>query len=163
MLNYATGGHAGLTTFFSLTPFMVHAPKNAELQYKHTPMTSRPRRPVFLNLLRIQMPVGAVLSFAHRVSGLLLFLAIPFLIHVLKLSLESPGGYAQAIAVFSSVYARVGAVLLVWALVHHLLAGIRFLLIDAEIGVELRAARVSAWIANLCGLLALIAAAGGWL
>ena len=126
-------------------------------------MMNRPRRPVFLDLLRIRMPVGAVLSFAHRVSGILLFLAIPFLINALKLSLESPQGYAQAIAVFSSIYARVAAVLLAWALVHHLLAGLRFLLIDVDRGVQLRAARISAWIVNLCGLAALIAAAGGWL
>lgn len=126
-------------------------------------MARSPHRPVFLNLLRIRMPVGAVLSFAHRVSGLLLFLAIPFLIRVLKLSLESPQGYAQATAVFSSVYARVAAVLLAWALVHHLLAGLRFLLIDMDRGVQSRAARLSAWVVNLCGLAALIAAAGGWL
>ncbi|MDE2090071.1 MAG: succinate dehydrogenase, cytochrome b556 subunit, partial [Gammaproteobacteria bacterium] len=63
----------------------------------------------------------------------------------------------------SSVYARVAAVLLAWALVHHLLAGLRFLLIDVDMGVQLRAARISAWLVNLCGLAALIAAAGGWL
>jgi len=45
------------------------------------PMHSQRSAPVFLNLLRIRFPVGAVTSIAHRLSGLLLFLSFPVLVY----------------------------------------------------------------------------------
>jgi succinate dehydrogenase / fumarate reductase cytochrome b subunit len=42
---------------------------------------------------------------------------------------------------------------LVWSLLHHLVAGIRFLLIDVHLGVSMPAARLSAWFANLAAVL----------
>ena len=51
-----------------------------------TPVT----RPKYLNLLRIKMPVGAIASIGHRISGVCLFLCIPVLIYLLDLSLQGP-------------------------------------------------------------------------
>mgnify|MGYP000367363481 FL=1 len=49
--------------------------------------------------------------------------------------------------------ALVLTVLLVWSFSHHLLAGIRHLLLDIDIGVERSQARTSAWLVNLGALL----------
>jgi succinate dehydrogenase / fumarate reductase cytochrome b subunit len=113
---------------------------------------SQSKRPVFLNLLRIRQPVTAVLSILHRLSGLIMVLAIPLLIYLLALSLESPEGYEQVSAVLSNPYMRILEVLLTWSLAHHLLAGIRFLLLDLDVGVQIRSARSSAWVVNFLGL-----------
>ena len=53
-------------------------------------MKSKTRRPVFFNLLQIQMPVGALTSITHRVTGILLALGIPFSIYLLDQSLRRP-------------------------------------------------------------------------
>jgi hypothetical protein len=53
-------------------------------------------RPVYLNLFAIRQPVPAVVSFLHRVSGTLLFLAgLPLLLWVLDTSLATPQGYER--------------------------------------------------------------------
>jgi len=121
---------------------------------------SKKRRPVFFNLAQIQMPVGALTSITHRVTGILLALGIPFSVYLLDLSLQGPQGYAQVIAWFDKFAFRVAAIVLVWALAHHLLAGIRHLLGDIDIGSELPAARRSAWIVNLGGVAVALLAAG---
>ena len=105
-------------------------------------------RPVYLNLFQIRMPVTAVLSFAHRVSGVLLFLMIPVLIYLLDLSLQGPQGYAHANSIINGWGFKITGVLVVWAFAHHLLAGVRFLLIDLAIGVEKEIARKSAWLVH---------------
>ncbi len=115
-------------------------------------MNKKPR-PVFMNLLQIRMPVVAVLSFAHRVSGVMMCVLIPFLIYLLDLSLRNAQGYAQVLEILSHPIVKFMAVLVVWGLSHHMLAGIRFLLIDADVGVERDSARRSAWIINLGGLI----------
>lgn len=115
---------------------------------------------MFLNLLQIQMPVGALTSITHRVTGFFLALGIPFGVYILDLSLQGPQGYAQVIAWFNTVAFRVATIVLVWALVHHLLAGVRHLLSDIDVGAQLPDARRSAWIVNLGGVAVALLAAG---
>jgi succinate dehydrogenase / fumarate reductase cytochrome b subunit len=112
-------------------------------------MTSQRSEPVYLNLLRIRFPVGAVTSIVHRISGLLLFLSLPFAVYLLDLSLRGPDGYEEALSWLQNCWVEAGLVLIVWSLLHHLLSGIRFLLIDVEKGVSLQQARSSAWLVNI--------------
>jgi succinate dehydrogenase / fumarate reductase cytochrome b subunit len=125
-------------------------------------MPSQRSAPVFLNLFRIRFPVAAVTSIAHRISGVLLFLFFPLLVWLLDLSLQGPDGYARALAWLEPLWVRLGLALIAWSLVHHLLSGIRFLLIDIDVGVSLGAARRSAWAVNIIGILLGLACLG-WL
>jgi succinate dehydrogenase / fumarate reductase cytochrome b subunit len=111
-------------------------------------MTTQRSAPVYLNLLRIRFPVGAVTSIAHRISGVLLFLSLPFLIYLLDLSLRGPAGFDRALVIVQNCWFEAGFTLICWSLLHHLLSGIRFLLIDIEQGVTLQQARRSAWLVN---------------
>ncbi len=52
-------------------------------------------RPVYLNLLKIRLPVPGIVSFAHRITGVLLFLALPFAVYLLDLSIESQQSFAR--------------------------------------------------------------------
>ena len=117
------------------------------------------RRPVFFNLMQIQMPVGALTSITHRVTGIFLALSVPFSIYLLDLSLQGPQSYEQVISLFDKLAFRGVAIVFVWVLAHHVLAGFRHLLSDVDIGSQLPAARRSAWIVNLGGIaIALLAA-----
>ena len=120
-------------------------------------------RPVFFDLLRIQLPVGALTSITHRVTGLLLALAIPLGVYLLDMSLRSPESYARVAALLGAMPSRIGAVVLTWALAHHMLAGIRHLLSDIDVGSGLPCARRSAWFVNVSGLAIAALAAGALL
>ena len=108
--------------------------------------------PVHLNLFRIRFPVGAVTSIAHRLSGVLMVASLPFLIYLLYLSLQSPAGFDRVVDILQTGWLRAGSALLAWSLFHHLLSGIRFLLIDMGHGVSLPQARRSAWLVNITAL-----------
>ena len=118
------------------------------------------RRPVFFNLTQIQMPVGALTSITHRVTGILLALGIPYSVHLLDLSLQGPQSFAQLAGLFHQWAFKAAAILFIWALSHHLLAGIRHLLSDIDIGSRLTAARRSAWLVNVSGFAIALLAAG---
>ena len=114
-------------------------------------MSKQRSAPVYLNIFRIRFPVGAVTSIAHRISGVLLFLSLPFFVYLLDLSLRDADGFARATAWFGSLPVRLLSVVIAWSLFHHLVSGIRFLLIDLEVGVTRPVARTSAWAVNLAG------------
>ena len=97
---------------------------------------SKRRRPVFFNLIQIQMPVGALTSITHRVTGILLALSVPFSIYLLDLSLQGAAILRTShTGSFDQWPFEVAAIVFVWALAHHVLAGIRHLLSDIDIGV----------------------------
>jgi len=120
-------------------------------------MAGRASRPRYLNLIQIRLPVTGFASIAHRVTGVLLFLLIPLLLYLFELSLESEEGFLRVMAILTSLPARLIFVLLAWSLAHHLFAGIRYLFIDIDIGVELPTARMNAWIVLVGGALVAVA------
>ena len=123
-------------------------------------MTTQRAAPKFLNLLRIQFPVGAVTSIGHRISGVLLFVSLPLFVYLLDISLLNPEGYEKAAAILDNCWVRAGSVVIAWSMFHHLFSGIRFLLIDIEAGVSLKTARSSAWFINIAAVLLALAYAG---
>ena len=71
---------------------------------------STDRRPVFFNLSQIQMPVGALTSITHRMTGVLLAIGVPFTIYLMDRSVQSQEGYAEVIALFERLYAKCGLI-----------------------------------------------------
>ncbi len=120
----------------------------------------KPARPVYLDLLAIRLPLAAFVSILHRASGALLFLAgIPLALWGLGASLASPEAYASFATLMSHPLAKLVALGLVWAYLHHLLAGIRHLLLDLHVGIDLAQARRSAAIVFVLALLLTLAIA----
>jgi succinate dehydrogenase / fumarate reductase cytochrome b subunit len=113
-------------------------------------------RPKYLDLIRIRLPVPGLVSILHRISGLGLFLAIPFLLWLLQQSLSSPETYVRYRAIFSQPLIKLILIGLLWALFHHLFAGIRFLLLDVHVGLELKAARASSMVVLVAGVVCAI-------
>ncbi len=115
-------------------------------------MAKQKAAPKFLNLLVIKLPAGGIASIAHRISGVLMFLAIPVLAWALNMSIRSEEGYSQLLATLEHPMIRLALVVLVWALSHHLFAGIRHLFLDIDIGVQKNQARITGWMVNLAGI-----------
>ena len=121
---------------------------------------TRSTRPVFLNPTQIRMPVGALTSIGHRVTGVLLAAGVPVSVFLLDRSLQNEQGFADVSILLGHGAVRVAIVLVVWALAHHVLAGVRHLLSDFDVGSPLRLARRSAWFVNLGGVAVALLAAG---
>ena len=117
----------------------------------------RDNRPVYLNLFKIRLPVAGMVSLAHRASGVLMFLAIPFMVYLLDLSVRSAESFEQAFSLLQQPYIMMAGLLIVWALAHHLFAGIRFLFIDADIGVDKKPATMTAWLVMLLAAVSVVA------
>ena len=116
-------------------------------------------RPVFLDIARIHMPVTAVISIAHRLTGMVLFLFIPFSIYLLQRSLTSPEDFVWVMSLLDAPFFRAIAIVLLWFFIHHLLAGIRYLLLDFDIGIEKDVSRKGAWVVVVSGVITILASA----
>ncbi|OZI13916.1 succinate dehydrogenase cytochrome b556 large subunit [Sodalis-like symbiont of Philaenus spumarius] len=92
--------------------------------------TVKKQRPVNLDLQTIRFPVTAIASILHRVSGVIMFVAIGILLWVLGLSLSSPEGFIQAAAMMDSLIVKFIFWGILTALAYHTLGGIRHMLMD---------------------------------
>ena len=124
------------------------------------------QRPFFLDLLAIRLPLGGVVSIMHRASGAFLSLAIPALLYILMLSLRSAEDFARVQSFFGGGLGWLIGLATLWALLHHLFAGLRHLGFDLGWGEEKLRARLTAKLAMaaaiaLVGLVALLSLAGG--
>lgn len=124
------------------------------------PRPGRPPRPVYLNLPAIRMPAPAIASILHRISGaLLFFVGVPALLWGVQSSLASPETYASFREFVGHPLAKLVALALLWAYLHHLFAGVRHLLQDVQVGLELGPARLSATVSIVAALLITLLAA----
>lgn len=104
-------------------------------------------RPKHLALSQIRLPLPALVSILHRISGVLLFLALPLLLWVLQYSLRSIETYTQLDGVLHHPFSKLFMFIILWAFLHHFCAGIRHLAIDLDYGVRLAQARASSkWV-----------------
>ncbi|MDP2694008.1 MAG: succinate dehydrogenase, cytochrome b556 subunit [Gallionella sp.] len=101
------------------------------------------QRPKHLALHLIKLPLPGFVSVLHRISGLLLFLALPLLLLMLQYSLRSIETYTQLLAVLAHPLVKLMLLGLLWAFLHHFCAGLRYLAIDLDYGVKLAQARAS--------------------
>ena len=115
-------------------------------------MVTKQKRPVYLNLLQIRQPIGAIVSILHRTTGALMVLLIPYALYALQTSLESPMRFEQIRATLSNGIGRLAFLLALWVLIQHLYTGIRHLLMDVDIGVEKQDAGRSAWLTLLASV-----------
>lgn len=120
------------------------------------------RRPVYLNLFKIRLPLPGVVSIMHRVSGLLLFLLLPVLLYALQLTLASEPGFATVRNWLALPLVKLAVLGVVWGYLHHFFMGLRYLALDFDIGVDLPQARLSAKLV-LVASLAATALMGVWI
>jgi len=104
-------------------------------------------RPKHLALHKIKLPLPGYVSILHRISGAILFLALPFLLAMLDQSLRSIETFTNFAEYLDHAPAKLLLIGLVWAFLHHFCAGLRYLAIDMHLVHGLSGARASSrWV-----------------
>lgn len=101
------------------------------------------KRPVYRNIhvtqiMTYRLPPAGIVSILHRVSGAVMFLLMPFIIWMFDASVSSEISFSQFTAVFAAGvgvvpgwFFKLAALALIWAYLHHFIAGVRHLWMDA--------------------------------
>ena len=104
-----------------------------------------------IDALGYRYPLAAIVSILHRASGIVMFVLMPFIIWMFDTSLTSEITYSQFTSVFSGGagfvpgwFFKLLALALIWAYLHHFIAGVRHLWMDATHAVTLEFGRQSA-------------------
>lgn len=113
-------------------------------------------RPKNLNLMSIRLPINALVSILHRVSGAILYLILPLLLLSLQLSLKSADDYQQLANLIRSPTIKLMLIGLAWAFFHHFFAGIRHLAMDVHWMTSLQKARFSGRVVLWLGAIAVV-------
>ena len=108
-------------------------------------MNNKNKRPVYLNLFQIRLPVAGVVSILHRITGVVMVIALPLSLYTLQQSLAGPDEYAVVTGYLARPWVRLFLMVLAVAFTLHFWAGVRHLLLDIAVGVTRRAGRWSAW------------------
>jgi succinate dehydrogenase / fumarate reductase cytochrome b subunit len=119
--------------------------------------STRAKRPEFRNinaftdLPTYRLPVAGIVSILHRVSGALMFLLMPFIIWMFDTSISSELSFARFTSAFNlgvgivpGWFIQLVALALIWAFLHHFIAGLRHLWMDARHAVSKEFGRASA-------------------
>src|SRR4249919_1955305 len=101
------------------------------------------KRPLWYNLSLLNLPLPGLVSILHRVSGAALFFLLLWLLYLLDASLASAERFEALRLTLSEPLVKLVLLGLLWAFLHHLLAGIRYLFLDIHKGIDLAAARAT--------------------
>jgi succinate dehydrogenase / fumarate reductase, cytochrome b subunit len=127
--------------------------------------SSKPKRPEFRNIHAIKdlptyrLPAAGWVSILHRVSGALMFVLMPFIIWMFDTSISSEFSYAKFTSAFNNgigfvpgVFIKLVALALIWAYLHHFIAGVRHLWMDATHSVSKEFGKSSAVVTLILSL-----------
>ena len=115
-------------------------------------------RPVYIDLRKINLPVSALISITHRLSGMyIFFITLPLMLALIYLSTESEDSFNN-LSLFLKNYKFILALIVLsfCILWYHILSGLRHLIMDAHIGESLLASKYSAtftislWVITTC-------------
>ena len=101
------------------------------------------KRPVNLNILTIRLPIPAIVSILHRISGLVLFILIPVALWGLSYSLSSQDNFQDLHDKLTTPFMKCVVLLMLAPFIYHFVAGIRHVLLDFNVGVSLQGGRFS--------------------
>jgi len=89
-------------------------------------------KPVYINLFKIQLPLSALLSITHRISGMLIFfLVLPVSASIFNLLLQSSDSFALFMDSYNtSIFIRTFVLFNILVFEYHVIAGIRHMLMD---------------------------------
>lgn len=97
----------------------------------------------FADVSKVRLPLAALVSILHRVSGAMMFVLLPFVLFLLDRSLLSEDTFLYMKGVASNWFVKLVILALAWAYLHHFSAGIRHLFMDLHIGLDKESARKS--------------------
>jgi succinate dehydrogenase / fumarate reductase cytochrome b subunit len=106
-------------------------------------------RPQFTNIHVTQLgnyrlPLAGLVSILHRISGLMMFALLPFVLYLLQLSIRSELSFSYFQGIASNGLVKLILLALVWGYMQHFCAGVRHLFMDLHFGIDKDSARKSA-------------------
>jgi succinate dehydrogenase / fumarate reductase cytochrome b subunit len=112
-------------------------------------MSDAPKRPQFRNIhvtdiAGYRLPLAALVSILHRISGAFLFLLLPFILYLLQQSLYTESTFIDLQVMVSPWYIKLIILAISWSFLHHFCAGVRHLLMDVHVGIDKDGSRASA-------------------
>ena len=114
------------------------------------------QRPVNLDIGTIKLPITSYVSILHRISGVILFAVVGLLLWLLETSLSSEEGFASIKEHLDNPLCQI----LIWgslaALVYHLVAGIRHLIMDLGVGETLEGGRLGAKLVLIVAIILIV-------
>ena len=111
------------------------APKKQRPQFRNIHVT---------DLGNYRMPLASIVSILHRISGFIMFAALPLILYMLQQSLLSEDTFKYFAGIMSNPLAKLVTLVLLWGYFHHFCAGVRHLFMDMHMGIEKDSARQSA-------------------
>ena len=102
----------------------------------------KPERPRYRNIglgnviFNYRLPAPGLVSILHRISGVLLFVSLPFLLGLFGDSLISEISFEKFRAVIGHPVGKLVLIVLSWAYLHHFCAGLRHVMMDMDIGLN---------------------------
>ena len=115
-------------------------------------------RPVYIDLRKINLPVSALISITHRLSGMyVFFITLPLMLALIYFSTESEDSFNELSLFLKNYKFILSLIVLSFCILwFHILSGVRHLIMDAHIGESLLASKYSAiftislWIITTC-------------
>ena len=115
-------------------------------------------RPVYIDLRKINLPVSALISITHRLSGMyVFFITLPLMLALIYFSTDSEDSFNELSLFLKNYKFILGLIVLSFCILwNHILSGVRHLIMDAHIGESLLASKYSAiftislWIITTC-------------
>ena len=103
-------------------------------------------RPVYIDLRKINLPVSALISITHRLSGMyVFFITLPLMLALIYFSTESENSFNDLSLFLKNYKFILGLIVLSFCILwYHILSGVRHLIMDAHIGESLYASKYSA-------------------
>lgn len=111
--------------------------------------TPQPKRPEFRNInvsdiKNYRLPLAGIVSILHRISGAVLFLALPLLLCIITAGFGTPEKFAALSACLAHPLVKIVLLGLIWAILHHACAGVRYLVMDVHVKVSKEGGRQTA-------------------
>lgn len=97
----------------------------------------------FAQTAHYRLPLAGIVSILHRISGLLMFVLLPFILYMLDKSLTSEISFEYFRGYTSHFLVKLAILALAWSYLHHFCAGVRHLLMDLHMGLDKDSARKS--------------------
>jgi succinate dehydrogenase / fumarate reductase cytochrome b subunit len=126
--------------------------------------SARAKRPEFRNINALtdlptyRLPPAGIVSILHRISGAIMFVLMPFIIWMFDTSVSSEISFARFTSAFNigvgfipGWFVKLVALAIIWAYLHHFIAGVRHIWMDVNHAVSKEFGRSSALVTLALG------------
>lgn len=109
-----------------------------------------------MSIKSYNFPITAISSIMHRISGVVLIIAIPLCVVAMNYALAGPDGYQQTVTVLTKSWFSVFFWLFLSSITYHVYAGIRHMIMDMGFGESMKVARFTSLLVIVLGVLSAI-------